>query len=82
MQTWSGLAIEPSTGHLWLGSVNGGPQLAEFQIGAGGTLSLIGTLSVSDQRVNQNEISGLAFDSDGVLWISSTQGEIYRVTVR
>lgn len=82
IQSWSGLAIEPSTGHLWLGAFNGGPQLAEFQIGAGGALTLLGTRDVSDQRINQNEISGLSFDLDGNLWISSTQGEIYKVNVR
>jgi ligand-binding sensor domain-containing protein len=79
IQSWSGLAIQPSNGHLWLGAVNGGSTLVEYQIGAGGALTQLRTLDISAQGVNQNEISGLSFDAAGNLWVSSTQGEIYKV---
>ena len=81
IQSWSGLAIDPTTGHLWLGALNGGAALAEFQIGVGGALTQLRTVNISSQGVNNNEISGLSFDPSGKLWIASTQGEIYKVVV-
>jgi glucose/arabinose dehydrogenase len=33
------------------------------------------------QGVNQNEISGLSFGPDGKLYVASTQGEIYKVSL-
>jgi hypothetical protein len=81
IQSWSGLAIQPATGHLWLGAVNAGSTLAEFQIAANGTLTQLRTLDISAQGINQNEISGLSFAADGKLWVASTQGEIYKVVV-
>ena len=79
--SWSGLAIQPSTGHLWLGSVNGGPQVIEYLINAGGTLTELRRVDLAGQGLNQNEISGLSFAPDGKLYVASTQGEIYVVTV-
>jgi hypothetical protein len=81
IQSWSGLAIQPSTGHLWLGSQNGGGQLVEYLIGAGGTLTQQRIVNVSSQGINQNEISGLSFAADGSLYVASTQGEVYVITV-
>jgi hypothetical protein len=81
IQVWSGLAINPNTGHLWLGSYNAGGQLSEYSINAGGTLTLVSNADISGQGVNQNEISGLSFDASGTLWVSSIQGEIYKVTL-
>ncbi|MGE0642375.1 MAG: Ig-like domain-containing protein [Nitrospira sp.] len=81
VQTWSGLAIDPATGHLWLGSANGGPQLVEYQIGGNGTLTELRRLDTSTQGLNQNEISGLSFAPDGALWVASTQGLLYRITI-
>ena len=81
IQTWSGLAIDPTTGHLWLGGVNGGPQAVEYQVAAGGALTELRRIDLAAQGVNQNEISGISFDASGTLWVASTQGEIYRVIV-
>jgi hypothetical protein len=81
VQTWSGMAIQPSTGHLWLGSVNAGSQVIEYSISASGTLSELRRLSLSSQGINQSEISGLSFGPDGKLYVASTQGEIYKVDV-
>jgi ligand-binding sensor domain-containing protein len=39
------------------------------------------TLDVSGQGINQNEISGLSFDATGKLWVASTQGEIYKISL-
>jgi hypothetical protein len=79
VQSWAGLAIDPTTGHLWLGAVNGGPQVVEYQIGAGGTLSELRRVDTSAQGLNENEISGLSFAASGALYVSSTQGQIYRI---
>jgi hypothetical protein len=81
IQSWSGLAIDPTTHHLWLGATNGGATLAEFQIAADGSLTPLRTLDISSQGVNQSEISGLSFTPDGKLWVASTQGEVYKVNV-
>ena len=80
VQTWSGLAID-ANGHLWLGSTGGGAQLVEYSIGVGGALTELRRLDTAAQRINQAEISGLSFDAAGQLWVASTQGEIYRITV-
>ena len=79
IQSWSGLAIDPTTGHLWLGAFNGGGQLVEYQVSGAGVLSELRRLDLASQRVNNNEISGLSFAADGSLWVSSTQGEIYKI---
>jgi hypothetical protein len=81
VQTWSGMAIQPSTGHLWLGSFNGGPQVIEFLINPGGTLTELRRVNLASQGPNGNEISGLAFDAAGKLCVASIKGVIYVVTV-
>ena len=81
VQSWAGLAIDPATGHLWLGAVNGGPQLVEFRIDAVGTLTELRRIDTRAQGLDQNEISGLSFGPGGSIWVASTQGEIYRFTV-
>ena len=79
IQSGSGLAIDPTTGHLWLGSINGGAQLVEYRIDGTGALTELRRLDTSLQNINQNEISGLSFDAAGTLWVASTQGEIYKL---
>jgi hypothetical protein len=81
VQSWSGLAIDPGTGHLWLGAINGGAQVVEYRIDATGSLTELRRVDTSGQGLNQNEISGLGFAADGRLWVASTQGEVYRITV-
>jgi outer membrane protein assembly factor BamB len=73
------MAIQPSNGHLWVGSINGGPQVIEYLIGANGGLTELRRVNLSSQGVDQNEISGLSFGADGRLYVGSTQGEIYKV---
>ncbi|MBC7726373.1 MAG: hypothetical protein H7242_01980, partial [Microbacteriaceae bacterium] len=46
-----------------------------------GVLSELRRLDTRSQGIDQNEISGLAFAPDGALWVSSTQGQLYRLTV-
>ena len=77
LQSWAGLAIDPVTGNLWLGSASNGNQLV--QIDRNGTE--LRRLDLSTQGINNNETSGLAFAPDGSLWVASTQGVIYRVNV-
>jgi hypothetical protein len=81
IQSWSGLAIDPATGHLWLGSTSGGAQLVEYRIDGTGSLTELRRLDTRSQHIDQGEISGLSFGPVGALWVSSTQGEIYRLTV-
>ncbi|MBX9717205.1 MAG: pre-peptidase C-terminal domain-containing protein, partial [Burkholderiaceae bacterium] len=77
IQTWSGIAIDPITHNLWIGSVNGGPQVIEIK--RDGTE--VRRVALASQGLDQNEISGLAFSPDGKLWLSSTQGVLYKVDV-
>jgi DNA-binding beta-propeller fold protein YncE len=81
VQTGAGLAISPTTGHLWLGAVGGGAVVVEYAITSTGVLTELRRVNLSAQLVNQNEITGLAFAADGSLWVGSTQGEVYRVIV-
>ena len=80
VQSNAGLAVDPTTGHLWLGAANGGPQLVEYQIGGGGTLTELRRVDTRAQGLDQNEISGLAVAADGTLWVASIQGEIYKIS--
>ena len=41
--------------------------------------TLLRTVDLSRQLVNNAEVSGLAFDADGQLLVASTQGVIYKV---
>ena len=81
MWTWAGLAIDPVSGHLWLGSANGGPQLVEYRIDGLGAFVELRRIDTRAQRLDGNEITGLSFSPDGTLYISSTLGEIYRLAV-
>jgi len=81
LTSWSGMAIQPSNGHLWLGSVNFGTQVIEYTVSAGGVLTEVRRVDLASQGINQNEISGLSFDAAGNLWVASTQGEFYKVHV-
>jgi len=77
--TNAGITIDPATGHLWLGALNGGAQLLEYRIDDTNAFTLLRTLNATSQNINQNEISGLSFAADGALWVASTQGEVYRI---
>jgi ligand-binding sensor domain-containing protein len=79
IQSYSGLAIDPTTGHLWLGAANGGAQLVEYSVGSAGVLTELRRLDTRSQNINENEISGLSFDAAGNLWVSSTRGDIYKI---
>jgi len=81
VQTAAGLAIDPGTGHLWLGAVSGGAQLVQYRIEGTGVLTVLRSLDPTSQNINQNEISGLSFALDGTLWVASTQGEVYRISI-
>ena len=73
----AGLAVDPVTGNLWMGSFNEISTLVEFdRLGAE-----VRRIDLASQGINNQEISGLAFDDTGKLLISSTQGRVYRVTV-
>jgi hypothetical protein len=78
VQTWAGLAIDPVTGNLWVGSVSAGGQVVLVDKATGAEVRRV---DLAGQGVNQNEVSGLAFGPDGKLWVSSTQGVVYKVTV-
>jgi hypothetical protein len=71
----AGIAIDPSSGNLWIGSTNGGAQVVEITRGG----VEVRRIDLGNRGVNQNEISGLAFAADGRLAVASTQGAIYLV---
>jgi uncharacterized protein YjiK len=75
VQSHAGLALDPGTGHLWLGSSSGGPQVVELTR----TGTEVRRLDLRAQGLDQNEITGLAFDAAGTLYVSSTYGVIYRI---
>jgi hypothetical protein len=77
VSTYAGLAIDPVSGNLWLGTYSSGATLVE--------LTRAGTevrrLDLASQGVGSNEISGLAFAPDGSLRLASTNGVVYRITI-
>ncbi len=75
----AGLAIDPVTGNLWMGSYNVPDHTTLIEMTRTGTE--VRRINVATQGINDQEISGLAFDDTGKLLVSSTQGRIYRVTV-
>ena len=72
----AGMAIDPITGNLWYGSDQSN---TIYEITTAGIA--VRNVSLTAQGVDQNEIAGLAFDAAGKLWIASTQGRAYRVTI-
>jgi len=83
VQSWSGLAINPDTGHLWLGAYNGVSTLVEYSIDdAGATLTEVSQFDASSQGIDgNNRVSGLAFQADGTLLASTTQGAVVSLTL-
>jgi uncharacterized protein YjiK len=77
VQSWAGLALDPRSGNLWVGSTGSANQVVE--ITRAGTE--VRRIDLAGQGVNNNEISGLAFDADGNLFVASTQGVVYKIVV-
>ncbi|SCX42366.1 Ig-like domain-containing protein [Nitrosospira sp. Nsp1] len=75
ISNWAGLAIDPVTGNLWLGSYSGSATLVELTR----TGTEVRRLDLASQGVNNSEISGLAFAPDGSLRVASTNGVVYRI---
>jgi hypothetical protein len=71
-----GLALDPATGNLWVGS-GSGPEVAEVNPATGTVLRRV---SLAPQGVG-GQISGLAFDDAGNLLVSSVTGVVYRTAV-
>jgi outer membrane protein assembly factor BamB len=76
IQSWAGLAIDPVSGNLWIGSTQGNEIVEITRAGAE-----VRRINLVPQGINQNEISGLAFGPDGALWVASTQGQVFKVDV-
>jgi hypothetical protein len=75
--SYSGLAIDPTSGNLWIGSYNGASQIV--QIDRNGVE--IKRIDLATQGIDNNEISGLAFAPDGSLRVASTHGVVYKVVL-
>jgi hypothetical protein len=73
----TGLAIDPVTGNLWLGSYYGGSNVV--LINRNGTE--IRRVDLASQGVSGNVIAGLAFGADGQLRVSTTTGVVHVVSV-
>jgi outer membrane protein assembly factor BamB len=76
IQTHAGLAIDPVSGNLWVGSTNG--SWAAVEVTRAGVE--VRRIDLRTQGVNDNEISGLAFAGNTTLLVASTHGVIYRVS--
>ena len=75
IQAHAGIAIDPVSGNLWIaGYYMGG---TAYEIKRDGTL--VRSIDLASQGLNEAEASGLAFDTDGQLLVASTQGVIYKV---
>jgi hypothetical protein len=72
----AGLAINPVTGNLWYGSDQSTNVIEMSRTG-----TVLRTLNLALQGVDQGETAGLAFDAAGKLYVASTQGVIYKVDV-
>nr|WP_161501232.1 Ig-like domain-containing protein [Rhodopirellula sp. SM50] len=70
---YGGLAIDPVTGNLWIGSSQT-TSVSEYTTAG----ALVRTVDLSVQGLG-NELSGLAFDAAGRLFVSSTNGVVYRL---
>lgn len=70
-----GMALDPVTNNFWIGCDQSGNRIAEITR----TGVVVRQVDLSAQGVNGNEITGLAFHSDGGLLVSSDQGVVYKV---
>ena len=71
-----GLAVDPVTGNLWYGSDHA---QTLYEITTAG--EAVRTVSTTNLGINQGEITGLAFDTEGRMLVASTQGRVFRITV-
>lgn len=74
VNTRAGLAVDPVSGNLWVGSSDSTEIIEITRTGAE-----VRRVDLTPQGPNQQEISGLAFAADGELLVSSSQGVIYKV---
>ena len=83
VQSWSGLAIDPVSGNLWIGSTTSRVTSSVADIARVVEITRAGIevrrIALASQGLDEAEISGLAFAPDGKLWVSSTQGVLYRM---
>jgi hypothetical protein len=77
ISNWAGLAVDPVSGNLWLGSYSGNATLVEFTR----TGTEVRRLDLASQGVGSNEISGLAFAPDGSIRVASINGVVYGVAI-
>jgi hypothetical protein len=75
--SYAGLAVDPVTGNLWLGTYSAAATLVELTR----TGTEVRRLDLASQGVNDNEISGLAFAPDGSLRVASSSGVVYEALV-
>jgi hypothetical protein len=75
VQSWAGIAIDPVDGNFWIGSTSSGTEVVKVNR-SGVELQRV---DLSSQLVNSNTISGLAFNPDGSLMVSTTQGAVVKV---
>src|SRR5262249_583743 len=72
----AGMAIDPVNGNLWVG---GGVSTVVAQITRTGTL--VRSVDLSAQGIGGGDITGLAFDGAGALWVSTSVGAVYKVNL-
>ena len=72
----AGLAIDPLGGSLWYGSDQSNNVVELSKTG-----TVLRTVDLSSQGVNNTEVNGLAFDAAGKLLVASRQGRVFKVTL-
>jgi hypothetical protein len=73
----AGLVLDPAhNGTFWYGSDQ---STSVVQLSATGTV--LQSIDLSPQGIDDNEIDGLAFDNNGKLRVASSRGVVYRVSV-
>lgn len=73
MNSYAGLAVDPVTGNLWVGTYDSRSTLVEMTRGGVEVRRVDGATS--------NESSGLSFAADGSLWVASYNGYVTKLSL-
>src|SRR5262249_24459004 len=72
----AGLTIHPTSGNLWYGSDQSTNVVEMTRSG-----TVLRTINLASQGINQAVIDGLAIDNQGNLYVAANQGVVYKTTV-
>ncbi|MEQ1563152.1 MAG: hypothetical protein ABL935_07115, partial [Nitrospiraceae bacterium] len=72
----SGLALDPTSGNLWLGSSQSTVVVELTKTG-----TVVRTVDLLHQGLAVNELTGIAFDGTGALWVSTSNGVLLKMNL-